>query len=333
VTQNVPVGLLPVRNAVLLPGATPTYDVGRERSVALVRSVRLGDVIAVFVQKDGATDEVAEEDLHRVGTLARVTSIAKAGAGYALGLEGVSRTRLVRVTKTEPHLEAELADVVEENADATDTGKLARTLHAEAEEAFPGTEIDGSDPSRLADRVGELLDISLQTKVAILAETDVKKRIALVLDRLSGPKAGEEDDEDAAWKRKERVLHTRVPAVLERELKRLAENLRVPVSNLVRAVLEDAVSVADKAGENVESRLKNFAQGLGSERERIKKRVQRDPLGDVFAFQAVKLAMPAACAKCDKEMKRGESANLGLTDEPRKGSERVFVCDACLPDE
>ncbi len=64
---------------------------------------------------------------------------------------------------------------------------------------------------------------------------------------------------DGREARKERVLHTRVPAVLERELKRFADNLRVPVSNLVRTILEDAVSVADAATENVEERLKMAA--------------------------------------------------------------------------
>jgi hypothetical protein len=145
-------------------------------------------------------------------------------------------------------------------------------------------------------------------------------------------RASAEDDETSPA-RKERVLHTRVPAVLERELKRLAENLRVPVSNLVRAVLEDAVNVADVATENVEQRLKSFADNLAQERGKLKRRVQADPLGDVFAFQAVKLAQAAQCAKCEKELKRGETANLGLTEKPRPANERVFVCDACLPND
>ena len=38
--------------------------------------------------------------------------------------------------------------------------------------------------------------------------------------------------------KKERVIHTRVPAVLEAELKRFAEGLRVPVSNVIRTLLE-----------------------------------------------------------------------------------------------
>src|SRR5271166_3750848 len=63
-------------------------------------------------------------------------------------------------------------------------------------------------------------------------------------------KADDAEPEDPRDAKKERVLHTRVPAVLERELKRFADNLRVPVSNLVRTILEDAVSVADAATES-----------------------------------------------------------------------------------
>lgn len=111
---------------------------------------------------------------------------------------------------------------------------------------------------------------------------------------------------------------------------RLAESPRVPVSNLVRAVLEDAVAVADQAGSNVESRLKTFADKLEDERDKLRRRVLRDPLDGVFAFQPVKLAQPAECAKCKTPLGRGVSANLGLRDEPRSGAARVFVCDACV---
>ncbi len=132
--------------------------------------------------------------------------------------------------------------------------------------------------------------------------------------------------------KKERVLHTRVPAVLERELKRFAESLRVPVSNLVRTILEDALSVADAATENVEERLKKAAHQLEVEREKLKKKVLPDPLADVFAFQGVTLAQPALCAKCSRELRAGERAHLGLTDgPPRAGARRIFACEECIP--
>jgi hypothetical protein len=141
--------------------------------------------------------------------------------------------------------------------------------------------------------------------------------------------------------KKERVLHTRVPAVLERELKRFADNLRVPVSNLVRTILEDALQVADAATENVEERLKRAAKHLEKEREKLKKRMEHDPLEGIDAFQEVTLAVAAVCAKCERELPRGTRAHLGIpAEEPRSGgpldrvqsrAPRRFVCQECLP--
>jgi hypothetical protein len=130
--------------------------------------------------------------------------------------------------------------------------------------------------------------------------------------------------------KKERVLHTRVPAVLEHELKRFADNLRIPVSNLVRAILEDALNVADLAGTGIEERLKSAAKTLEHERERLKQRVKPDPLAGVVAFQPITLAQPAACAKCRKALARGGQAHLGVTDGSYRGP-NLIVCQSCLP--
>lgn len=141
-----------------------------------------------------------------------------------------------------------------------------------------------------------------------------------------------QEDDDARADKKERVLHTRVPAVLEAELKRFAQNLRIPVSNLVRTILEDALSVADAASENVEGHLKRAAQSLEHERERLKRKVAPDPLRDVFAFQTLTLAKNASCVRCEKPLVPGDRAHVGLTDGPADPNQpRVFVCDDCLP--
>jgi len=135
-------------------------------------------------------------------------------------------------------------------------------------------------------------------------------------------------DSEARDARKERVLHTRVPAVLERELKRFADSLRIPVSNLVRTILEDALSVADAATENVEERLRRAAEHLEKEREKLKKRLEHDPLSGIVAFQDVTLAVPAACAKCARPMPAGSRAHLGIGDGSH---DRIFVCESCGP--
>jgi hypothetical protein len=71
--------------------------------------------------------------------------------------------------------------------------------------------------------------------------------------------------------RKERVIHTRVPALLEEELKRFAEDLRVPVSNLIRTILEDALAAADQAGERVERGLRAGAARLAHGRDNLRR--------------------------------------------------------------
>jgi hypothetical protein len=138
--------------------------------------------------------------------------------------------------------------------------------------------------------------------------------------------------DDGKDDKKERVLHTRVPAVLEAELKRFAQSLRVPVSNLVRTILEDALVVADVAGDRVEERLRKAATQLQTERERLRRKIKPDPLTDVYAFQDVTIAQPASCAKCEVALAAGDHAHLGLIDPTVSGGiARVFVCDACLP--
>lgn len=138
-----------------------------------------------------------------------------------------------------------------------------------------------------------------------------------------------EPPEDGSGAKKERVLHTRVPAVLERELKRFARNLRVPVSNVVRVILEDALKAADRATGEVENHLRHVASAVSSEREQIREKLKHlDPLEDVLGFQPLVIAQPTACAACRAPLARGDNGWLGLTAEP---GDRVIVCGRCVP--
>lgn len=139
---------------------------------------------------------------------------------------------------------------------------------------------------------------------------------------------GESSDNSAERPKKERVIHTRVPAVLEAELKKFAENLRVPVSNLVRTILEDAVAVANRASNKVEQRLISAAQQIHGEREKVRRTLERDPLDGVYAFQALVINSSNECAKCKVALEAGDEVHLALSDKP---GPRAFVCSQCLP--
>ncbi|HEX7605040.1 MAG TPA: hypothetical protein VF316_25660, partial [Polyangiaceae bacterium] len=100
--------------------------------------------------------------------------------------------------------------------------------------------------------------------------TDVEPKAATDVEADPGAPTDVEDPFEPTPAKKERVLHTRVPAVLEQELKRFARNLRVPVSNVVRVILEDALKVADRATGEVEDRLRKAASVVSTEREQIR---------------------------------------------------------------
>jgi len=86
----------------------------------------------------------------------------------------------------------------------------------------------------------------------------------------AGDSASGDDGPGASrFGRKEKVLHTRISEALDDALRRASEELRVPVSNLVRNVLEDVFTVVDAVAESVEDLVGAVGDGAGAARERL----------------------------------------------------------------
>src|ERR1700761_8141242 len=103
-----PFPLLPPRNGVLFPGTVITLPIGRERSVALVKELRKGDVIGVATQKEPSTTNPGEADLYRTGTFARVVDLARLPSGdYRVALEATVRFHLDKLVQHDPYWVAE----------------------------------------------------------------------------------------------------------------------------------------------------------------------------------------------------------------------------------
>ena len=94
-----------------------------------------------------------------------------------------------------------------------------------------------------------------------------KKSLAGVIHRDTVAHMVESDDRERRRRqRKERVLHTRISDDLDDALQDAARRLRVPVSNLVRNVLEDVFDVVEAVTENVGGFVEDVveeAQDLG----------------------------------------------------------------------
>src|SRR6187401_249913 len=190
--------VLPIRNAVLFPGAVAPFDVGREKSVALVEDVDNfpAPVIAIFAQKDPATDDPGADDLHQVGCAARVLKALKHSSGnYSLILQGLTRIKLEDVTQTAPYLKAKVKKLVETGVDDDEAEALSMSLRDIAKQVIQlmpelpreaGSLIDSIQaPGALADLVAANLDAPVEEKAQLLETVDAKERIRKVLRLLT----------------------------------------------------------------------------------------------------------------------------------------------------
>src|SRR5215467_2378316 len=190
--------VLPIRNAVLFPGAVAPFDVGREKSVALVEDVDNfpSPVIAIFAQKDPSTDDPGSDDLHSVGCAARVLKALKHSSGnYSLILQGLTRIRLETITQTGPYLRAKIRRVETPATEDVEAEALAMSLRDVAKQVIQlmpelpreaGSLIDSIQaPGALADLVAANLDAPVEEKAQLLETVDVKDRIRKVLRLLT----------------------------------------------------------------------------------------------------------------------------------------------------
>ncbi len=190
--------ILPIRNAVLFPGAVAPFDVGREKSVALVEDVDSlpSPVIAIFAQRDPACDDPGYEDLHPVGCAARVLKALKHSSGnYSLILQGLTRIRLERVTQDTPYLMSKIEKIQEPEAEDVEAEALALSLRDIAKQLIQlmpelpreaGSLIDSIQaPGALADLVAANLDAPVEEKAHLIETLDVKDRIRKVLRLLT----------------------------------------------------------------------------------------------------------------------------------------------------
>jgi hypothetical protein len=127
--------------------------------------------------------------------------------------------------------------------------------------------------------------------------------------------------EDSPGK-KQKVLHTRVSADLEKDLKSKAAHLGISVSNLVRNVLLNTVDL-------VESVVVDTARVAGSAKNLANPEAapiqERSP---IIGWQEVTLNLNAICVKCNEILPKGSKAAIAL---PVVSSNLVSSCLTCLP--
>jgi len=129
--------------------------------------------------------------------------------------------------------------------------------------------------------------------------------------------------------RKERILHTRVPASLDRHIKRRARGLGMSVSTVVRNVLLNTFGLVEDIvtdGTNVALALTGQEAIPATGRGRQRETADTGPSG-ILAWQEAVLNLNAVCDHCNAVLPRGSRAALGVREQ--RGP-RTIICRRCL---
>ncbi|XLS27721.1 endopeptidase La [Flavobacteriaceae bacterium M23B6Z8] len=107
--------VLPLRNTVLFPGVVIPITAGRDKSIQLIKDANNGDkVIGVVSQKDESVENPTAEDIHQIGTVARILRVLQMPDGNTtVIIQGKKRFEIDKITQTSPYFKASVKEVPE----------------------------------------------------------------------------------------------------------------------------------------------------------------------------------------------------------------------------
>jgi len=115
--------ILPLRNTVLFPGVVIPITAGRDQSIKLIKEANAGNkTIGVVAQKNETVENPTKNDIHSIGTVARILRVLKMPDGNTMVvIQGKKRFEIGEFVQNEPFIKATAKEMVEEYPDTLDT--------------------------------------------------------------------------------------------------------------------------------------------------------------------------------------------------------------------
>ncbi len=188
--------LVTMADTVLMPGMVIPLSIGRPAAAAaLQEAARTQEHLAVVLQRDPASDAQGLDNLHAIGTEARLLRYftGRDGSHNAI-VQGMGRVRLEGVSQA-PHPTATvraIAEPMERNPEVDarfhrlrEQGLQVLRLLEQAPPELAATVQGIEQPGALADFVTGLLDLSPVEKQEVLDTVELQPRLDLVIHRLA----------------------------------------------------------------------------------------------------------------------------------------------------
>ncbi|MCM3737146.1 endopeptidase La [Bacillus cytotoxicus] len=194
------VPLLPLRGVLVYPTMVLHLDVGRDKSIkALEQAAMDENVIFLAMQKDVNIDDPKEDDVYKVGTLAKVKQMLKLPNGtMRILVEGLHRVEMTEFIEEDDVITANVRMLMEEDDGDLEEKALMRTLIEYFEQYIKlskkissetfATVVDIEEPGRLADLVSSHLPLKMKQKQQILEIIAVKERLHTIISFIQDEK-------------------------------------------------------------------------------------------------------------------------------------------------
>ncbi|ASR46255.1 endopeptidase La [Paenibacillus kribbensis] len=229
--------LLPLRGLLVYPSMVLHLDVGREKSVkALEKAMVEDNLILLCSQSEVNIEEPTQEDIFRVGTVAKVRQMLKLPNGTIRVLvEGLERAEIIQYTDNEEYYEVLAKELHEAENVQPETDALMRTVLTQFEhyinlskKVTPETLAAVSDieePGRLADVITSHLTLKIKEKQDILETIDVTQRLEKLLDILNNEREVLELERKISQRVKKQMEKTQKEYYLREQMKAIQKEL------------------------------------------------------------------------------------------------------------
>ncbi|MBC8079697.1 MAG: endopeptidase La [Gorillibacterium sp.] len=273
-TKRMP--LLPLRGLLVYPSMVLHLDVGREKSVKALEQAMVEDsMILLSSQSETNIEDPAQEDIYRIGTIAKVRQMLKLPNGTIRVLvEGIVRAEVVEYLDTQDFYEVMLQELPEETIVDSEIEALMRSVLSQFEhyinlskKVTPETLAAVSDidePGRLADVITSHLSLKIKDKQEILETVDARLRLEKLLDILNNEREVLELERKISMRVKKQMEKTQKEYYLREQMKAIQKELGEKEGR--------ASEVEELRGQLVEAKLpQNVEEKIEKEIDRLEK--------------------------------------------------------------
>ncbi len=265
------VPLLPLRGLLVYPTMVLHLDVGREKSIkALERAMLEDNMILLCSQSEINIEEPTQEDIYRVGTIAKVRQMLKLPNGTIRVLvEGIIRAEIIEYLSNEEYYEVTAKELPEQEIADPEMDAMVRTVLTQFEhyinlskKVTPETLAAVSDidePGRLADVICSHLSLKIKDKQEILETIEVRLRLEKLLDILNNEREVLELERKISQRVRKQMEKTQKEYYLREQMKAIQKELgdkegRATEVEELRAQLEET-EVPEKVKDKIEKEI------------------------------------------------------------------------------